>query len=340
MRFDDVWIAGTGGVLGDLVPVGGAVEDGSFDPIAAEMTGMVSVSQTTEAPPEMAVTAGREAIKAAEEFGVQTGQETIHLHSHSGFQGIDLWSAPCWIAGQLFGTQLTTIPTTVGAWSNGSLVSLGIAASQLTVQPDNSALITLADRFGPPGNRYHTSPGMVFGDGATAALVTRGRGRLRLRSIVSETDTVLGGLSRGKEPFRDAPLPGPPDMRKRTREFFASGEVSLKDVGTRSAERTNSVVTRALEEAGKSTSDVEWYAPPFVGKMLFEQAFIQPLSFKPRNTLLDLGLTIGHLGAADQIYALDHLLKEDLLEPGATVLIVGTSMGFSYSAAVFTADGV
>jgi 3-oxoacyl-[acyl-carrier-protein] synthase III len=339
MRFDDVWIAGTGGVLGEPVPVTGAVAAGSYSAEAAASTGMVSYSEAAEAPPEMAVAAARQAVKAAEERGVRVGPDTPHLHSHASFQGIEMWSAACWIAGELLGTQLATMPMTINAWSNGSVASLDVAAGMLESRPDvPSVLVTLADRFGPPADRFHTSPGMIFGDGGAAAVLTRGGGRLRLRSCVAETDTVLGGLSRGDEPFRAAPPSERPDSRQRTREFLANGEVSLRDVQTRTAERTRSVVTRALADAGVAGDDVDWLVGPFIGRTLYHESFVKPLDFTPRRNLLCLGLTIGHLGAADQLYALNHLLDEGLLDPGAPVLVIGTGMGFTFSAAVLTAE--
>lgn len=168
-------------------------------------------------------------------------------------------------------------------------------------------------------------------------MVTRGGGRLRLVSLASETDTVLEGLSRGDEPFRTAPA-AQADIRHRTRQFLAQGDVSIRDVQTRSADRTRSVVTRALADAEMSPERVDWFVTPFVGRTLYRESFVRPLGITPRHDLHELGLTIGHLGAADQIYALDHLLKEDLLDPGARVLVVGTGMGFTFSAAVFAAD--
>ncbi|GAA1739806.1 ketoacyl-ACP synthase III family protein [Luedemannella helvata] len=341
MRFDDIWIAGTGATLGDAVPISGAVAAGSYSAEAAESTGMISYSQTAEAPPEMAVTSGRQAIKAAAERGVEVGPASLHLHSHAGFQGIDQWSAACWIAGELIGTRLDTMPITVAAWSNGSVASLDVAAGMLSANPAlPSALITLADRFGPPGNRFYTSPGMVFGDGAAAAVLTRGGGRLRLVSCVAEADTVLGGLSRGDEPFRLSPSPEPADSRRRTREFLARGEVSLRDVRDRTAERIRSVVTRALAEAEVGTAEVDWLVGPFIGRALYHDSFVRPLDIRPRNTLLELGLTIGHLGAADQIYGLHHLVESDRLDPGSRILLIGTGMGFTFSAAVLTAEDV
>lgn len=340
MRFDNIWIAGTGGTLGAFEPVAAAVADGRYSAEAAESTGMVSYAQATQAPPEMAVTAGRQAVKEAAEKGARVDTDTVLLHSYGHFQGIDLWPAACWIARELLGEYVDSTPTTVNAWSNGSLAALEVAASTLIARPDvPSVLITLADRFAPPTDRFHTSPGMVFGDGAAAGVVTRVTGRLRLRSLVSRTDTVLEGLSRGAEPFRTAPE-GQPDMRRRTREFLASGEISLKDVYTRTADCTRRVVGRALDEAGITADDIDWFLTPFVGRTLYRESFVRPLDITPRNTVHELGLTIGHLGPCDQMYGLDHLLRNDLLNPGDRILVIGTGMGFTFSAAVFTADGV
>ncbi|GAB3473928.1 ketoacyl-ACP synthase III family protein [Amycolatopsis cihanbeyliensis] len=339
MRFEDVWIAGTGGTHGELVPIEDAVAEGSYERIAADSTGMITVSQSRDAAPEMAVTAGRQALKESAELGVEVGPDAQVLHGCAGFQGIDMWSAAAWIGGELLGTRLDCLPTTVQAWSNGSLASLAIAANTLTARPEVPAtLITVADRFAPPTDRYYASPGMVFGDGGAAAVVTRGGGRLRLLSCVAETDTVLGGLSMGDEKFRPAPPGEPPDARRRTREFLARGEVSLRDVQQRSAERTRSVVSRALAEAGLSTERVDWFVPPFVGRMLYREAFVRPSGVTVHNTLLDLGLTIGHLGAGDGLFALNHLISAGLLEPGAHVLLIGTGMGFTFSAAVLAAS--
>jgi 3-oxoacyl-[acyl-carrier-protein] synthase III len=338
MRFDDIWIAGTGAALGDLVPIGRAIADGLYSAEAAQSTGTVSVSVSGEAPPEMALTAGRQAIKEAADAGTEVGPTTLHLHSHSYFQGIEMWPAACWIGGELLGPRLDGMPMTVSAASNGSLACLQIAASMLSARPDlPAALITVADRFAPPADRWYLSPGMVFGDGAAAAVLARGAGRLRLLSCASQTDTTLEGLSRGDEQFHTTPYAAP-DMRRRTREFLAHGGLSLRDVRQRSADGTRAVVCRALAEAGVSMDQVDWFVPPFVGRTLYREGFVRPLGTVPANTLADLGLTTGHLGPADQIFGLDHLMKQDLLAPGARVLVLGTGMGFTFSAAVLAAD--
>jgi 3-oxoacyl-[acyl-carrier-protein] synthase-3 len=180
---------------------------------------------------------------------------------------------------------------------------------------------------------------MVFGDGAAAAVLARGHGQVRLVSCVSEADTALVGLARGNEQFATASQ-GPPDSRRRTREFLATGELTLADVRRSSADHVRSVVHRALEDAELTIDDVDWYLPPFVGRDMFRESFVEPLPPMRARTLLSTGLTIGHLGAADHLFAVDHLLAEGVLTPGDRVLLLGTGMGFTFAAAVLVVGEV
>ena len=340
MRFDDVWIAGTGGVVGDLTSIEQAIDDGNYDSATAESTAMVSYSVSETAPPEMAVTAGREAIEHAAALDVEASPDTLFLHSHTHFQGLDLWPTECWIAGELLGERLTDIPMTVDAASNGSLASLRVGASELTAHPSApSALITVADRFGPPIDRWRISPGMVFGDGAAAAVLARGTGRMRLDSMAFETDTSLEGLSRGDEPFHETPT-AEVDTARRSREFLANGELSLRDVRDRSADGVRRVVQRAVADADSEIDDMDWVIPPFVGKTLLHESFTGPLDVDEDRTLAPLGRTLGHLGPTDHLYALSHLVDNDLLEAGERLLLIGTGMGFTFSAAVLTVGAI
>ncbi|SCE47953.1 MULTISPECIES: 3-oxoacyl-[acyl-carrier-protein] synthase III C-terminal domain-containing protein [unclassified Streptomyces] len=340
MRFDNIWIAGTGGTLGAFEPVAAAVADGRYSADAAESSAMVSYARSDQAPPEMAVTAGRQAVKEAEERGVRVDGNTALLHSHGHFQGIDLWPAACWIAGELLGPQLDSMPTTVNAWSNGSLAALDVAASTLMARPDvPSALITLADRFAPPTDRFHTSPGMVFGDGAAAGVVSRDTGRLRLRSLVSRTDTVLEGLVPGDRALphraRGAAGHAPQDARvPRLGGSLAEGRAHphrrLHPTRGRPGPRRG----RHHRRRRRLVPDPLRRPDPVPGELR------TPLGITPRNTVHELGLTIGHLGPCDQMYGLDHLLRNNLPATGDRILVIGTGMGFTFSAAVLTADGV
>ena len=257
------------------------------------------------------------------------------MHSHAGFQGIDNWSAVCWIGGGLLGEQLDTVPFTVGAWSNGAMSSLAVGSNLLLAQPHlEGVLVTTGDRFGPLANRFHASPGMIFGDGAAAAVVSRRPGGVLFVSIVGETDTVLGGLARGSADFAPSPAAEPPDGRERTREFLASGRVSLRGIQERSRQRIRSVVDRALADAGLEARDVDWLAAPFIGRTLFRESFLRPLEpgparddprVRPHRRPPQRGRPARQTAQA---------VTTGTAEPGQHVLAVGTGMGFTYAAAV------
>lgn len=336
MRYDDIWIAGTGVYEGRSLPADTAVMSGRLQPHLAAGIAAVSVSVADLAPPEMALVAGRDAVARAREAGARVTGDSAFIHSYTNFQGIELWPAECWLAGQLVGENLTTLPISITAGSNGSLASLEHGACALTSRVDvPSVVITVADRYPDPWDRWNLSPGMLFGDGAASAVVARGAGNYRLESMATRTDTSLEGLARGAEQFSVAPV-GKPDSNQRAREFLAEGRVSLRDVRTRSATGVREVALQALSEADLSIDQIDWCLPPFVGKTLFEQGFMRPLGYPSCATLLDLGLTTGHMGPVDGLYALNFLLEQDLCHPGQKVLVIGTGMGFTFSAAVLT----
>ncbi|MGW7528811.1 ketoacyl-ACP synthase III family protein [Streptomyces sp. NPDC054783] len=338
MRYDDLWIKGTGSYLGELRPVGPDIAAGRYAEKDAREAGTVSVSVADLAPPEMAVLAGRAALEGA--AGVDRSS-VLHLHGSTYFQGLDMWPASCWIAGQLLGQTLGALSLQASALSNSSLACLEIAGSMLQGRPDLSgALLTCADRFLPPGiDRWNIDSGMAFGDGAAAVLLGRGGGALRVLSVSSYTDTTLEGLQRGNEAFHPVSptaletLP----MRRRAREFFAQGGMAPKEARQRSVDAVQRVVESALADAGCSIGDARWVVPPFVGRRLFESGFVEPLGLDPDRTLFPFGLTTGHLGSVDQLLSLDRLLRHERLNPGDRIVLIGTGMGFTFTCAVLTA---
>lgn len=326
-----MWITGTGGVLGELLPVRQAVADGRYAATDAAEAGMTSVSVSAEPPPEMAVRAGRLAL-GPERPG-------LHLHGAARFQGIDLWSASCWIANQLLPGPLAGLSMEVNALCNSGLAALELAATTLTARPDlGRALVTVADWFPESAvDRWNLDSGVLLGDGGAAAVLGRGGGRLRLLSCVSWSDPSLEGLQRGGEPFHAASPAAlkPLVLRRLAREFYAVSGRSPSDVVAAHVTGVRTVVAQALAEAGTTLAEARWVVPPFVGRTAFRFGYAQPLGLDPARTLLDLGLTTGHMGGADHLYALDHLVRGDLLAPGDKVVLIGVGGGFTFSCAVF-----
>ncbi|KJK46968.1 hypothetical protein UK23_21650 [Lentzea aerocolonigenes] len=309
MRFDDLWIQGTGGVLGELVPIDDAVAAGRCPAHRAEKTGIVSVSESSRTAPELAVDAARMAM-------TQAGNPVPGLHLHAGayVQGPDLSSAACKIAGEVVGPELHGLTLEMSALSNGSVAALELAASVLSGRPDMTcALVTVADQFPESSiDRWNVDAGIVVGDGAAAAVLGRTPGKLRLLSVASfsdprlETERASAGSDRGA-------------------------------AVRRTVEGTRRVLDQALAEAGHTLAEARWVVPPFFGRALAARSYLDPLGLDPRRTLLEFGLRTGHVGAVDQLLGLDHVLRSGRLRQDDVVVLLGVGNGFTFSCAVLQA---
>lgn len=333
MRFDDVWITGTGGVHGELVPIRQAVADGRYAPSDAAEAGMTSVSASAQPPPEMAVRAARQAL-GAEKPG-------LHLHAAAGFQGLDLWSASCWIAHHLFGGPLPGLSLQLNALCNSGLAAVEVGATMLTARPDlGTVLVTASDWFPEPAiDRWNLDSGILLGDGAAATVLSRGAGRLRLLSCSSWSDPSLEGLQRGDREFAAASPAAlePLVLRQLAREFYAVSGRTPASVVQAHVRGLRQVVHTALDEAEVSLAQARWVVPPFVGRTAFRFGYAEPLGLDPSRTLLDLGLSLGHMGGVDHLYALDHLVRSNAIGTGETVVLIGVGGGFTFSCAVLRA---
>ena len=338
MRYDDIWIAGTGSALGDLVPASEAVDDGRYSATDAVTTGMVSVSESESSPADLAVRAGRAAMRAGRQVAAEHGTawRGFHLHGASYAQGPVLWSAACAIAARLVGPAIDGLSVQVDAMCNGSMAALEMAAAVLAARPDiPAALVTSGDQF-PVGavNRWRTDSGLVMGDGAAAVVLRPGGGRLRLLASSSFTDGELAALH-AMPPEGDPP--GPLELRNRLRVYLTEGDHGPRAVLARSVAGIRTVVGQALAQAGCDLGDVRWVVPPFIGRGLFRAHYATPFGIDPARTLLDFGLRVGHCGAADQLIGLDHLVRNGLLRTGDRVLLVGEGVGLTFSCAVLQA---
>ena len=72
----------------------------------------------------------------------------------------------------------------------------------------------------------------------------------------------------------------------------------------------------------------------FSGSPRYVEGLLGPLGIAPERGMLDLGRTVGHLGACDQFLALAHLVDTGAVGPGDHVLLMGNGGGISLAAAV------
>lgn len=331
MRFDDLYIAGTGHWLPPTVRVADAVADGLCDQSAAAQADIQSVTVSRgDAPPEMAARAAGIALERARDIAPD-----IHLilHATAYYQGHDTWCAPSYIQRVAVGNHCPAIE--VRQMSNAGMAAVELAASYLAAAPERSAaLLTAGDRFCPPGfDRWRSDPGTICADGASAVVLSRHGGFARLSSVVSVSEPSLERLHRGNDPFGPAPFTyrQPVDMAAWKRAFTASHGIAYPVTRIRQAHRD--AVDRALREAGTELTDIDWFVLPNLGRKRMLASYFAAFDIAPERTTWPWGRTVGHLGGADQFAGLHHLVESGVLREGNRLLMMGVGGGFSWTCA-------
>ncbi|MEW9533746.1 ketoacyl-ACP synthase III family protein [Microbispora sp. NPDC049125] len=336
MRLDTMFLAGVGVWLPQAVSVRSLVERGEYAANEAAARGMLSIliAEGRIAPPEMAVCAARDALARA---AVPAGDIGLALHSSMYFQGIDMWPAASYIAHEAVGRGVPGYE--IAQQANGGMAALQMAALTLAAgeaagDAAPAALISTADRFSAPRfDRWRTDGSAVYGDGATAVVVSRRAGFARLLSVVTRADNSMEEIVRGSS-FYPAPLAGRPlDLQPRKDDFSAATGMDFRELATRPARVIRAAMEGALAEAGVDLRSISRVISPVADRRLI-MPIMQILGIDENRTTWDWGRRTGSMGAGDQFAALHWLVRTGTARPGDRLLMVGAGAGFSSTAAV------
>ena len=337
MRFDNIWITGTGSARGDLVPLRAAAGNQQHSAADEADSGMVSVAESEFPPEELAVRAGQTALRQADTCGSPAPE--WHFHGASYGQHVEWWSTACAVSARLLGPTFPGLCAQVSAMSNTSLAMLELAATMLTAPGagtgPRAALLTAADNFRESAvNRWGLDREMVLGDGGAAAVLTAGRdGPLRVLSCASHSEAGMSDMHAAAD-GAEGEAAGGLRVGARVKSYLETSGHTTRSILDRSVAGGRRVTERALADAGCQLGDIRWFVPPFVGRRLFTMHYAVPLGFDPAASLLDLGLTVGHLAAADHLFGLDYLLRNDKIKPGDLVMLIGEGVGLTFSCAI------
>ncbi|MCK2241320.1 MULTISPECIES: ketoacyl-ACP synthase III family protein [unclassified Crossiella] len=332
MRFDDIFLRGTGSWLPPRRTLAAAVAAGECPAMLPERTGMDAVAVSAgESAPEMAVLAARTALATA---GSGPGDVDLILHADTYYQGHDVWAVASYIQRETVGNQCPAIE--IRQMSNGGLAALDLAASYLLAAPGRrDALITTGDRYCPPGfDRWRADPGTPYGDGGAAVVLSRRGGFARLRSLATFADPELEPSHRGEDPFGDAPLShrSPIGFEEVTKSFNRKHGMSF--ALRRVAQGQTTVLKHALAEAELELAEADWVILPNFGRIRLESLYYDRFGIEQARTAWDWGRTVGHLGAGDQFAGLDHLVRTGAVKPGDKCVLVSVGAGYSWGCAV------
>ncbi|MEV7602198.1 ketoacyl-ACP synthase III family protein [Kitasatospora sp. NPDC089797] len=341
MRWEQVYLAGTGVWLADRADAADAVAAGAYDAAEHAVNRIDSVSAATAggpddlAAPEMAVRAARTALRRAGRAAARVG--TV-FHSYLWFQGAELWPSAAYVAEHTVGSAVPAFDLLQQC--NAGLSGMELAARQLHAGGpgrDEAVLLTTADRFAPPAfDRWRAERGMVYGDGGTAVVLSTSAENAvaRLLATATRVDNSLEGLARGTG-FRPGPdaADRPVDLGARTEEHFREHR-NLRAATLRTAEVAAESIRAALAEADTPIERIARVVLNATGHQRMQWQLTQQLGVDETRSTWEFCREVGHLGAGDHVAGLNELLETGELAGGDRVLLVGGGTGYSCTSAV------
>jgi 3-oxoacyl-[acyl-carrier-protein] synthase-3 len=298
------------------------------DQVQADGWHRVSVERSLH-PPQMALAAAHQLLDPRPEVAAQLD---VLFHASTWFQGIEFWSPAHFIATSLGAHH--ALPIGILQLSNGAAMAIELALGRLAAEPTlRHALVTTAERYSAPHfDRWSADTGIVYGDGATAVLLSRDHGVLALDAMATTAAAELEGLHRGEEPFRAVP-DHPVDIGTRRAQFLAAmGPDAFEEEVCR---RLGTVLARALAAARRPGGEgITTVVLPRVGRRIVDRLFLPALTDLPSAQVVWLGDQTGHLGAGDFAANLEYLQDPIVLAPGAAALVLSAGAGLTWTVAV------
>jgi 3-oxoacyl-[acyl-carrier-protein] synthase-3 len=332
VKHDDVYITGIASVLGQRDPVREAVARGDYDPDDAAEDDLESISVIPgAAPTELAARALGEALSFGEDRRIDT---LIHTGIH--FQGQDYWTPAAHIARTALpdaaSSRLTTLE--IRQASNGGLAALHTGALFAAANSGGAVAVTAADVFAQPHfDRYRSDKGLVLADGAAAVVLDRSSGIAAVRSSALIGDPSLEPLYAGDAP---RPLPNDPSTRLdlRGRKDIYLADHPIEEAIAKLTGATEEVLRIALEDADCKIDQIDRFVFPNTGRGIAEWKFLSQYGIDEDRTLWKWGRTVGHIGAADQLAGLHHLISTGATPKGSLVALCSSGIGFNWGAAI------
>ncbi|GGX43953.1 ketoacyl-ACP synthase III family protein [Streptomyces fructofermentans] len=338
MRWEQVYIAGTGTWLPGRADAALAVASGAYDADEHAANGIVSVAAAGSgdddlAPPDMAVNA---ALAALDRAGPAGERASALFHSHLWFQGSEMWPAASYIAERTAGTGVPAFGLLQQC--NAGPAAVELAAHRLG--EDDAVLLTTADRFAAPAfDRWRCERGLVYGDGGTALVLSSRGGFGRLLSTATRADNSLERVVRGTG-FTAGPDSGPypVDLASRADEYLG-GQGNFRESTLRTAKVADDSVRQALADADTRMEDVARVVLNATGRSRMRWQLEMQLGLTEKVSNWQFCSRVGHLGAGDHFAGLDDLVRNREVGPGDRVLLVGGGTGYTCTSAVVEITG-
>lgn len=282
--------------------------------------------------PDMALSAAKDALR-----GHDPGDIGLLLYTDIWHQGPDGWYPQYYLQHYLLGGDALALEIRQGC--NGIFYGMELAAGYLRGFPERGdALLVAADNFGTPMiDRWRSAP-FLFGDAASALVLSTRSGFAQVLAMATASVPELEQEHRAGEPLYP---PGATtgaflDLRARERRFNeqVTEDSTLRKAWLVSHMRMLQMVNRLMAEAGIGYEDIDRAIFTNLAPKSIEHRWMDVLRLPMEKSTWEYGRTIGHTGASDPVLSLHHLLSTGRLGPGDHVVMGSVGSGGSISCAI------
>ncbi|MEU6736434.1 ketoacyl-ACP synthase III family protein [Streptomyces physcomitrii] len=335
MRVENVHINSLGVTLHEWASAEKAVADGRVEPEVTEANGLTGTHVSGDIPAvDLAVSAARTALERSK---LEPEEISSHIHSAVHYQGPAGSYPPGYILRELGLAEVSALYLQQGC--NGMLGTLEVAIGQMTGASEAEAvLLTTGENFTSPEIDRWTGYGQSYflGDGGAAVLLSAEEGFAEVRSLHAGVLPALEKWHRGEGPLLLREAEGSmADMAARA-EHFTETELSLSETLEKLTVFDLAVIHQALVDAGLNAADLAKVVPINMDGRMIEYSVMMPLGLPMSRSSFDFGRGVGHVGGADVMITLEHLVRTREVEPGDHVLLISQGPGWICTACIVT----
>jgi 3-oxoacyl-[acyl-carrier-protein] synthase-3 len=276
--------------------------------------------------------AEKAAFSAIEKGRINPADINIIAYCGAGCYDYQFWSPSSRLQQSIKAPNAFTID--IKGACNGGILSINICNSLLRADPSKKcALIVCSDKLSPVMNYGNTDtlPFFAIGDGAAAAVLTRGEPSNELLSYEGITDGTCGDYV--KIPCVGTRVAERCSNQEHASRISVDPKKALADISPDVfLGNFISVIRKAVLKSGFQTSEISWLLTNQIKKtrVLDILAELGLDTTKTRSTMTDFG----SIGPGDTIFALGLQQDDALIEPGDIVVMASSGIGFTWGAQV------
>lgn len=236
-------------------------------------------------------------------------------------------STACLIQKQLGAHKAAALD--VQAACSGYLYALGIARSFVESGACKNVLLVASEKLSSIVNYQDRNTCVLFGDGASAAVVSSEGKGLEVRDVTLGADGELAQLL--ILPGGGSRLPASLETVEQKKHFL---QMEGKEVFKHAVRRMESASKESIEKAGLSESDISWFVPHQANMRIIE-ALAKRFNVPMEKVFVTIH-KYGNTSASSLGIALDELLREGKLGAGENILLTAFGAGLTWGASVLT----